>query len=101
MEFHCKAYAMVRRTAVVELNSDWLNCLAPVLVTHTEYIATIFCPNPGLGDQDWELSRPNQMAVRICASGQRRFAENILNKIDKMDNKNFLEMSFIVVEAIR
>ena len=41
------------------------------------------------------------MAVTICASGQRRFAENILNKIAKMDSKNVFEMSVIVVEAIR
>ena len=63
-------------------------------------MATAFCQNPGLGDRDWERSRPNQMAVTICASGQRRFAENNLNKIDKMDS-NFLLMCFIVVGAIR
>ena len=40
------------------------------------------------------------MAVTICTLGQRRFAENILNKIDKMDSKHFFKMSFIVVEAI-
>ena len=40
------------------------------------------------------------MAAKICASGQRRFAENILNKIDKMDSKNVFEISLIVVEAI-
>ena len=111
MEFHCKAYAMVRRTAIVELNSDWLNCFTRtrgsglghphwVFAKHSK-IATAFCPIPGVGDRDWEWSRPNQMAVTICASGQRRFAENILNKIDKMDSKFFFEMSFIVVEAIR
>ena len=41
-------------------------------------IATGFCPNPGLGDLDWERSRPNhrkQMAATIFASGQRWFAE--------------------------
>ena len=29
------------------------------------------------------------VTIIICASGQRRFAENILNKIDKMDSKFF------------
>ena len=37
-------------------------------------IATAFSPNPGMGDRDWERSRPNQMAATVFASGQRRFA---------------------------
>ena len=83
---------MVRRTAVVELNSDWMNCFtrarglrsrSPTLgIRKAQYIAIAFCPNPELGDRDWERSHPNQMAVTICASGQRRFAENILNKME-------------------
>ena len=46
-------------------------------------IATAFYPNPGLGDRDWERSRPNQMAATVCASGQRRFAELFLIKLIK------------------
>ena len=64
-------------------------------------MATAFYPNPGLGDRDWERSRPNQMAATVCASGQCRFAELFFNKIDKMDSKFFFEMSFIGVQAIR
>ena len=62
---------------------------------------TAFYPNPGLGDRDWERSRPNQKAAPICASGQHRFPELFFNKIYKMDSKIGFEMSLIVVEAIR
>ena len=61
--------------------------------------ATAFYPNPG--DRDWERSRPNQMAATVCASGQRRFTELFLIKIDKMDSTIGFEISLIVVEAIR
>ena len=64
-------------------------------------IATEFYPNQGLGDRDWERSWPNEMAVTVCASGQRRFAELFLIKIDKMDRTIGFEISLIVVEAIR
>ena len=40
------------------------------------------------------------MATTICASGQHRFAELFLIKIDQMDSKIGFEMSLIVVEAI-
>ena len=41
------------------------------------------------------------MAAMVCTSGQRRFAEFCLNKIDKMDSKIGFEISLIVVEAKR
>ena len=41
------------------------------------------------------------MAVIICASGQRRFAELFLLKSIKMGSKIGFEMSLIIVEAIR
>ena len=55
-----------------------------------------------------ERSRPNHREQTnggddLCfvSSGQRRFAELFFNKIDKMDSQIGLEMSLIVVEAIR
>ena len=41
------------------------------------------------------------MAVIICASRQRRFAELFLLKLIKMGSKIGFEMSLIIVEAIR
>ena len=47
------------------------------------------------------LNYPRHGAATICASGQRRFAELFLIKIDQMDSKQCFEMSLIVVEVIR
>ena len=54
-----------------------------VIASKAQSIATVFYPNPGLGDRDWERSRPNQIAATVCASGQRRFAELFLLKLIK------------------
>ena len=84
---------VVRATAaIVELNSDWLNRFTRtrgsglghphwVIAKHSKYDSIL--TNPGQGDRDWERSRPNQMAAKICASGQRRFAELFLLKLIK------------------
>ena len=42
-----------------------------------------------------------QIQATMCASGQRRFAELFLIKIDKMDSTIGFALSMIVVEAIR
>ena len=52
-------------------------------------IATEFYPN--LSDRDWGRSRPNQMAVTVCASGQCRFAELFLIKLIKWTVKLVLK----------
>ena len=62
VEFHCKAQCATHNrrrfgqqaAAVVELNYDWLNCFTRT--RNVQYIATVFHPNPGMGDRDWERS---------------------------------------------
>ena len=55
------------KTAVVELNYDWLNCFTPANPRlrsrsprlgsrNVQSRATAFYLNPGLGDRDWERS---------------------------------------------
>ena len=93
---------MVRPTAVVELNYDWLKLFYPnpglrsrsprLGNRKVRSIATAFYTNQGLGDRDWKRSRPNQMAATVCASGQRQFAELFLIKLIKWTVKLALKL---------